>query len=884
MAPPENPNGAGPAAPSDPAQPQPQPPAKSKWKKKDEKKDDDLSEEDLALKEQLELYVVRAQDADPGVQKLALESMRNLAGEIAQEFQKRQDDDMPIDALMELVQQIVSFHMKHNAEPEAVDLLMEVEDLDLLVEHVDSTNYKRTCLYLTSSSKYLPAPDDMLALDIAYTIYMKFEDLTSALRIALLLDNKSMQYVKQVYTATEDLQLKKQFSFIIARHGLAMEIDDEIAADGNDKEGLQEIVNNSKLSEGYLTLARDIEVMEAKSPEDIYKVHLIDGRGASSSLDSARQNLAATFVNAFVNAGFGQDKLMTAPSDSSSSGASGNWLFKNKEHGKASAAASLGMILLWDTDSGLAQLDKYLHSNDAHVVAGALLGIGIVTCGVKNDCDPALAILMEYINKDDTNIRIGAILGLGIAYAGSQKEELKSYLSTVLGDSEKSTLEVLIFSAIALGLVFVGSCNEEIAQSIIFALMERSEAELAEPIIRLLPVALGLLYLGKQESVEATAEVSKTFDEKIRKYCDVTLMSLAYAGTGNVLKVQKLLGICSQHLEKGETHQGPAVLGIALIAMAEELGAEMAVRSLERLLQYGEQNIRRAVPLALGILCISNPKVNVMDTLSRLSHDADADVSMAAIISLGLIGAGTNNARIAGMLRNLSSYYYKEAAHLFCVRIAQGLVHLGKGLLTLSPYHSDRFLLSPMALGGLVTVLHACLDMKSTILGKYHYILYIIVLAMQPRMLLTVDEDLKPLSVPVRVGQAVDVVGQAGRPKTITGFQTHSTPVLLAAGERAELATEKYIPLTSVLEGFVILKKNPEYNEERGILGNHAATWDRIFAYWVPSSAPPGVNRIGLLSLLPESRVLEQSSLNSEILFGCAMTDVTYHLYPNMGI
>jgi hypothetical protein len=46
------------------------------------------------------------------------------------------------------------------------------------------------------------------------------------------------------------------------------------------------------------------------------------------------------------------------------------------------------MILLWDSDSGLAQLDKYLHSNDIHVVAGALLGIGIVSCGVKSDCDP----------------------------------------------------------------------------------------------------------------------------------------------------------------------------------------------------------------------------------------------------------------------------------------------------------------------------------------------------------------------------------------------------------------------------------------------------------------------------------------------------------------
>ena len=41
-----------------------------------------------------------------------------------------------------------------------------------------------------------------------------------------------------------------------------------------------------------------------------------------------------------------------------------------------------------------------------------------------------------------------------------------------------------------------------------------------------------------QDSVEATAEVSKTFNEKIRKYCDMTLLSCAYAGTGNVLKVQ----------------------------------------------------------------------------------------------------------------------------------------------------------------------------------------------------------------------------------------------------------------------------------------------------------------------------------------------------------
>lgn len=865
-------------------------------KKKDDKKDEDLSEEDLALKQQLELYVERVQDPDPGLQRVALESMRqeirsatssmtsvpkplkflrphygtlksyyeamqedsdlkklladilsvlaltmsaegereslkyrllgskddigswgheyvrNLAGEIAQEYAKRQNEDDPIDDLMDLVQQIVAFHMKHNAEPEAVDLLMEVEDLDLLVEHVDKANYKRTCLYLSGAAKYLPGPDDMLVLDIGYTIYLKFEEYASALQIALYLDN--VQYVKQIFTTCNDLLQKKQFCFILARHEVAFELDEEMVAEDDDREQLQEIINNSKLSEGYLTLARDIEVMEAKSPEDIYKAHLLDGRAsAGGTVDSARQNLAATFVNAFVNAGFGQDKLMTAPAEASTGGSSGNWLFKNKEHGKTSAAASLGMILLWDVDSGLAQLDKYFHSNDSHIVAGALLGVGIVNCGIKNDCDPALALLGEYIDKEDASIRIGAIMGLGIAYANTQNEQIRNRLTPILSDP-KSSLDVIAFTAISLGLVYVGSCNEEVAQAIIFALMDRSESDLAEPLAKFLPLGLGLLYLGKQESVEATAEVSKTFNEKIRKHCDMILLSCAYAGTGNVLKVQSLLGHCAQHLDKSETHQGPAVLGIAMIAMAEELGVEMAIRSLEHLLQYGEQNIRRAVPLALGLLCISNPKVNVMDTLSRLSHDSDSEVAMAAIMSLGLIGAGTNNARIAGMLRNLSSYYYKDSSALFCVRIAQGLVHLGKGLLTVNPYHSDRFLLSPMALAGVVTMLHACLDMKSIILGKYHYVLYFLVLAMQPRMLLTVDENLKPLSVPVRVGQAVDVVGQAGRPKTITGFQTHSTPVLLAVGDRAELATEKYIPLSPILEGFIILKENPDYKEE----------------------------------------------------------------------
>ena len=45
-----------------------------------------------------------------------------------------------------------------------------------------------------------------------------------------------------------------------------------IVGNEDKKEFLQEIINNAKLSEGYITLARDLEIMEPKSPEDIYKV------------------------------------------------------------------------------------------------------------------------------------------------------------------------------------------------------------------------------------------------------------------------------------------------------------------------------------------------------------------------------------------------------------------------------------------------------------------------------------------------------------------------------------------------------------------------------------------------------------------------------------
>ena len=73
-----------------------------------------------------------------------------------------------------------------------------------------------------------------------------------------------------------------------------------------------------------------------------------------------------------------------------------------------------------------------------------------------------------------------------------------------------------------------------------------------------------------------------------------------------------------------------------------------------------------------------------------------------------------------------------------------------------------------VALAGLLVVLHASMDMKTTLAGKHPWLLYTLAPAMRPRMLLTLDTQGQLLSCPVRVGQAVDVVAQvqAWVPKT----------------------------------------------------------------------------------------------------------------------
>lgn len=739
------------------------------------------------------------------------EYVRHLALEIGEVYAKRITAEEPTQDLLDMALTLVPIFIKSNQEADAVDLMSELEIIKEMPKHVDADTYARVCLYMVSMVNLLTYPDNEIFLRTAHQIYMEYKQYTQAMVLAIRLHD--IELIRADFDKAEDPALRKQLAFLIARQRIELDGEDE----DRDQE-LTECLSNLKLSDHFKSLGKELNILDPKTTEDIYKSHLESSRVAGmTNLDSARHNLAAAFVNAFVNAGFGNDKMMLVDGEKE------NWVWKTKGDGMVSTVASLGTLLLWDVEEGLDKVDKYTYSTEPEISAGAMLAIGIMNSGVKMEDDPALALLGDADKLNHTNplVRAACIMGLGLAYAGSNKEEVLELLLPIISDSSQE-MQISAMAALSCGLIFVGSSQPDVSEAIVTTLMDEDrKSQLTDKWTRFLALGLGLLFFGRQEEVDVILETLKAVEHPMATPTAVLAEICAWAGTGAVLKIQELLHICNEHQEESDEKKGDellqayAVIGIALISMGEDIGQEMVLRQFGHLMHYGEANIRKAVPLAMGLISPSNPQMKVYDTLSRYSHDTDPEVAINAIFAMGMLGAGTNNARLAQLLRQLASYYHRDQDALFMVRIAQGLLHMGKGTLSINPFHTDRQVISPVATAGLLATMVAMIDPKDFIASTSHYLLYFLVTAMQPRMLVTLDEDLKPLSVNVRVGQAVDVVGQAGRPKTITGWQTQSTPVLLAYGERAELEDEQYISLSNTLEGLVILKKNPDWEAEQ---------------------------------------------------------------------
>jgi len=507
-------------------------------------------------------------------------------------------------------------------------------------------------------------------------------------------------------------------------------------------------------------------------------------------------------------------------------------------------------------------------------------------------------------------VRIASILGLGLAYAGQNRQDVKELLIPLIIENsfsgnnsnvamKSNCFEIQAFSAIALSMVFAGSRDDDISEAIVTCLLEHgddgpNDAEndeedatapsnnlflVSHPATVYLILALGSLFLGSREggsgldinkkrhqagvnapgavepesdeeeegnNLEVLLEATKALSPGIQLFTEITIIACAYAGSGNVLQIQRMFNLILEDEDDDEetapaaagaaesedaaakkaagskkvilNYKSAAVLAIGMIAMGtEEISVEMAKRCLIHILLADHvskgpeaepegaaaasstpasatpfMSGRSAVPLAYSLLSLSTPSMPVVETLHKLSHDnffatsagassrrgaaAAAGVSttaMNAILGMGLVSAGSNNARVSAMLRSLASYYGSASQSstatnnnslLWMVRIAQGLTAMGKGHAYLSPVHTDRSLISPSGLVGILAVMFSCLDVFDssaaggntgflsilsasasgsgpirTLLDRYHFMLYMIVPAIAPRALVTVS-------------------------------------------------------------------------------------------------------------------------------------------------
>ncbi len=104
--------------------------------------------------------------------------------------------------LLPLAKEIAIFYMKHNAEADACDLLMEIEQVEMMHEYVEKETYQRVCLYLLSCVPYVPEPEDTVLLKTSYKIYIKFQQDQLALRCAIQMNDQDL--VQEVFYNCKD--------------------------------------------------------------------------------------------------------------------------------------------------------------------------------------------------------------------------------------------------------------------------------------------------------------------------------------------------------------------------------------------------------------------------------------------------------------------------------------------------------------------------------------------------------------------------------------------------------------------------------------------------------------------------------------------------------
>jgi 26S proteasome regulatory subunit N1 len=244
------------------------------------------------------------------------------------------------DPLDRIVDEIVPYYMTHNGEVDACDLLIDVEQLEKVVSFCDESNFSKVGSYIVTAAAYVPEGEEAPLLRVCATsihtyIYLPLQEqcvcacvlfthywflrlikwtqaalelykgvqrFDEALNVSFSLGQSDIQDVfnschdpyasppssntlngiqtNKFLTVNQQSILlvallcpvrimRKQMALICGDHHIVLETDDD---------DLRDLTYRSSLSSRFVQVAGDLDSLEPKKPEDVFKSHLIDSR------------------------------------------------------------------------------------------------------------------------------------------------------------------------------------------------------------------------------------------------------------------------------------------------------------------------------------------------------------------------------------------------------------------------------------------------------------------------------------------------------------------------------------------------------------------------------------------------------------------------------
>lgn len=427
-----------------------------------------------------------------------------------------------------------------------------------------------------------------------------------------------------------------------------------------------------------------------------------------------------------------------------------------------------------------------------------------------------LALLIENLGSPCNYMKISSLLGIETLYAGSELEIILESLEPFL---YSDNIETTAMTCFVLGSVFFGTMNKTLIDLFMGCIIER-RSECDNYFFPLMLLGLSMLFLDCEEKVEP-------YSEDLREVgCDLLAKGFAYLGNGRCDVIETLIerlveideepevtdnSIASKFentnenveaskdisenvdnkfvkmtIEEKKLFKSITYFSIALITLNDlhtrHLAKKIFIDNLPR-------DITNTIPLCLALLFPSEPDPEIIDAFSR---SINSDNPITTILALAIIGAGTNNSQIVQMIEQQFPFHGKNVKILSLLRIALGIVALGKGTLSLTFFVYDKSILLKQNLIGMLGLFFLFINDNPPVLGKHSYLWFLLEQSIQNKHLFLLDKDLNIIRSNVRVGRPVPTAGVAGKPIGISGVVSHVSPVILGCDERAVIDDMSY--------------------------------------------------------------------------------------------